>query len=227
MSTGENWPEDRNRPEDRPDPFAEPPRKQGMSTGVKILLIVLVLGGIALLACCGVMAWFGSQVKMDQTVVPAEIDALREEIVSIEIPEGFAPQVGMNMDVKVMTMKMVSYAQEETAGSLVLAQMKMPAQQGAQNEQQMQQQLEMQMRQQNMGAEEIDIESSESRTFQIKGRDVRFTFAKGKEPDSGTEFRRVHGAFPGNDGTAFLQLQMEEEAWDEDAVVRMIESIGQ
>ena len=70
----------------------------------------------------------------------------------------------------------------------------------------------------------VPLKRTETRAIPIKGRDVNFVFAKGKD-GNGKAFREVRGTFPGNDGTVLILLQIEDKAYDEDEFVKFLESI--
>lgn len=65
------------------------------------------------------------------------------------------------------------------------------------------------------------------REFPIRGEQVEFRFAKGKDPDSGREFREVTATIPGKEPNAvvYFTLQVPEKSYDEDEVLKMIRSI--
>ena len=87
--------------------------------------------------------------------------------------------------------------------------------------------MRKQMRSQDFGEKELIVNQDEieTRTFTIRGKEIEFQFAKAEDPETGTAYRQVSGVFPGKGGTAFLMLQIEEEGYDEDVIVKIIESI--
>ena len=211
--------------DDYEDDYARGQAKPGMSTGTKILLVLLIGGGLVVVACCGSVFWFGRQAmksfKMTQNA--DEVVAMSKEIADIEIPEDYQPKQGMAFNLGI-DMKMAIFARDvapQQGGGLILMQMNGP---GMQNQQQMEQQFENSMEQQGQN-KNITIEESETRTFTIDGQEVEFEFIKGKDPDSGKGMRQVMGMFTGRGGMAFLMLFETEESWDEEKVVQMIESI--
>ena len=73
-------------------------QKQGMSTGVKVLIILLCVGGGSFVLCCGGgIYWFSS--NFNASVDPAAVEEVTAEIAEIEIPDGFQPMqsVSFNM----------------------------------------------------------------------------------------------------------------------------------
>lgn len=192
--------------------------KTGKSGVVKVLLILLAVGVVAGVLCCGAGFWWVSSMK--PTTEPAKVKAQTAEIVDITIPDTFRPAVAMNMNMFVMTMQITMY--EKQPGMLMVAQVQAP--QGA-DQAQMEQQLRTSMQQQNMGVQ-LTVKESQSRTIKTAGgNEVDFLFATATNTQDNSEWRQVTGAFPGKNGTAFLSLQQPADQFDEEAVVKMLESI--
>ena len=204
---------------DYQDDAPESGRKQGMSTGAKVAIILGICVGVAMLVCCGVAAYFMRQVTKAMTTEPAEIAAIRDGIVSqIDVPADYGPMMGMDFTMAGQGMKMVLYGQgtEENPEKLLIL-MKMMV---AADAEQMRREMEKSAGQQR----QIVVESSETKTVTIDGQEVDFRFAKG-ELDNGTPVREVSGAFSGEGGAVMLMLIVPEEEWDERAAIDMLESI--
>jgi len=209
----DRWPANQGGPAgdvDRP--------KTGKSGVVKVLLILLAVVVVAGVLCCGAGVWWFSTMK--PTEDPVKVRAQTAEIIDIEIPDSFQPAVAMNMNMFVVTMQITMW-QGPGNGMLMVAQAQGP--QGA-DQAQMEQQIGQSMRQQNMG-QQLNVKESETRTISVEGKDVDFSFAKATNANDNSEWRQVTGAFPGKNGTAFINLQQPAESFDEDAVVKMLESI--
>ena len=73
-----------------PESSAQP--KQGMSTGVKVLLILLGIGGLCMLLCCGGVYWAARNAGIEWTQNKGEIKKIQDEITDISIPDSFVPQ---------------------------------------------------------------------------------------------------------------------------------------
>lgn len=91
--------------EDWADPSA-PPKRRGMGTGMKILVAIGVLFGVACLACCGGVMWLGYSLSNSLKTKPEEILAVQESIVSITPPPNVKPAMAMDV---LGTFKMVIY----------------------------------------------------------------------------------------------------------------------
>lgn len=206
------------------DDYQGQPQK-ATNTTTKVLLILLAVFGGALLVCCGFCGFMGYSFQPEMTDEADAVRARTQEIANIEIPEQFEPDSAGKIDNFLMQMNVATYESTVGQGQLMLAQMNfklfdMPQEQ---QEAQIQQSLE---EQQGEETRNLDIQESETRQFQINGKEVSFIFAEGEERRTGDKFHQVSGTFPGKEGTTFLMLQLDEEAYDEEAVVRMIESIG-
>ncbi len=221
MSTNDFWPDEADEESFDESLYGETPvpQKQGCSTGAKVLLVMLFMAGGFFALCCGGVIWAFSQIDFDETV--EGVRAMTEDIVDIDISESFEPQHAMEMDLLIMSMKLAIYTAETDDSVLILAEMDFPTA----DQQQTQAKMEIILRQQDHGGRYVDIISSEIREFEIRGQTVKFVFAECEDIDTGEAVRQITGKFPGRQGMGFLMLQVEEESYDEDATVRMIESI--
>lgn len=192
-------------------------KKPGMSTAAKVIIGIVVAGVVGVAVCCGGFIWWASNIM---TQDPQEIREITGTIASIDVPEGWEPVVGMEMSMGIQ-MQMAAYAPDPTQQKRMLMLMQMQME-GA-TEEDMEFQMEMQLQQQNIG-EPISIDSTETRTFTIDGREREFSFAVGTN-SSGETMHQVTGLFTGKNGTAMLKFVEDDDNWDEGAVTRMIESI--
>jgi hypothetical protein len=86
-------------------------------------------------------------------------------------------------------------------------------------------QFEDAMKQQGHG-QNIQVDSREVRIFDYAGEEYAFEFVSGAGGRTGGAARQASGVFPAQGGPAFLTVIDSEENWDDDAVMRMIESTG-
>jgi hypothetical protein len=188
----------------------------------KWVLIFGAIGGVCLLLCCGVGGFMAYRMAPKIVSQPTDVAAMAQEIADIEIPSEFSGKMGMTMNLGFMSMKMCMF--EHTAGQGMLQLMEMQISVGDPKDGEAQ--LKQSMRQQgNQEMRALNIEKSESREYEIRGEKATFTFAEGKEADTGTPYHEVKGNFKGKSGVAVLHLQLQEEAWDDEAITTMIESI--
>jgi hypothetical protein len=71
----------------------------------------------------------------------------------------------------------------------------------------------------------MKIEEGAIKKIKVKGSDVNFDFSKGVDSISGKKMHQVTGSFPGKSGKATLVYQSDEDAYKEEDVIKMIESI--
>lgn len=209
---------------DRSDSPVEP---AGMSKGTKVMLVLAGGAGLLCLICCGVGAYMVNQFqkKIENAVNddPATARRVAREIVDWQIPEQFTPVGSMDVDFFSVKTKLATYESTKGEGVLLLMEIGSTAGDDAMNNEQMQQQLEQQMQQQDLGDEDLNIHSTEVREFEVNGQMVGFQFSVGENPDTGQKFHQVTGAFPSKGGSAYLLMQVSEDGWDEDAIVRMLD----
>ena len=232
---GDDWPDDSRERDyepdarredqdawyDRPGEGPPPPPKKGMSTATKVLLIMLcVFGGFCLL-CCGGIVYIASQMDFDFNDDPAVAKQRLAEMADIDVPDSFEAEGSLSFDIFFMSMKMVVFNPTEGEGALGISQVNLEIEAGPEAEEDMRRSIRQQGHQRDL---RVNQETIEMREFEIRGETVEFEFAQA-ENDQGEAFRQVTGSFPAKEGTAILILQIDEEHYDEEAIVQMLESI--
>lgn len=215
---------------------AEQPRKQGMSGTAKVLLVLGSIAGVGMLLCCGggVYLFYKAKDFISISMNPTEIKQRTQEIVQIEVPEGFVPIQGVKIAIpNAMTMKYVVYSKGGNTQSIMML-MEMnkagmdPA--GADAKKQRDEMLQALRQQGQQGGGNqfnttINEESSETREFTINGKKTEFVFVKGTRPGTAVKARQVVGVFPSKEGVVMLMVIVDEDDYDEAAMERMIKSI--
>ena len=219
------------------EPYVDPnemsiqPPKEGMSSGMKTLLIVGIIFGLLILLCCGGLVgvgiwtaqYMGDAMSQDPTVI-AECTA---QFVEMEIPSQFAPVMSFDMTVPFSDdtlMVWVVYADESSNSMLMMA--SLGAMMAQQSQGDVRRQLEQSMRQQGVAAGEgVDEWESSVKEIEVRGEPVAFNFAVGENADTGAQRIEVSGMFEGQSGPVMLILSADAKVIDEQAVVEMIESI--
>ena len=215
--------------EDRDDIDPSHLRSKPQSSGTsKILWIIVGIGGFCALLCCGGVVYFFSKFKPPEpTNDPAEVAAISQSILDIQIPARFKPQMAMQMDMIVAKMDMAIYQTDDEQNQLMF--MKMNIAMAEQDLNQMKQQMQVQ----NSNKTQLEEAKSETKTYEIDGQKISVTFAHGKlakgqgvEPDQvGKEWFSVNGYVPRKDGLVLFSEAGPEEAFDEAEIEAMIESI--
>ncbi|TWT58260.1 hypothetical protein KOR42_16320 [Thalassoglobus neptunius] len=207
---------------DDTDGFSTQSPSPGMSTGMKVLMGLLIFSAVSLVICCGGIYWFVSN-STTATENPAEIDAMRDEIATIVLPAVYEPGVGVGFNLFIK-MDMVAYGRSKDPenGGIVLMQMSGPS---MMEEEDLRLEFEKEAEKQGTN-QDIDVTSQETRTFTIDGEEVDFEFVTGTRPESDDVVHQVVGVFKGREGMAFLMIFETDNNWNEEEVVRMIESIS-
>jgi hypothetical protein len=202
-----------------------------MSTGTKVLLIVLVVGGVLVVLCCGGLAllgWFTwREVKQGVSEDSAVVRQRTAEIVNIDIPGDFQPMLSFDMKVPFTDQRMMLWTvyEDKASGSHVaIAQLGDMFNQ--QNQQQMQVQLEQSLREQGMAQQQA---AGPRETFQkevtIQGKPVSFTFTKSKAQNTGKARLDVIGALPSKGKTVMVMMSLDGEKYDEGRATKILQSI--
>ena len=177
------------------------------SSGSKVFMLLAICSGIAFLLCCGggvgIFFYFRQGVSED----PAEVRAVAKEITDIEVPAGYDPAFSMN----VFGISMAAFGDKESDSGRLLMLMAFPNK-FAGDETQMQQQMQQNLEQQR-GKQSLEHISSETRKFQIRGKETMVRIAKVKNND-GQEFRQATCMFVAQgERPATLMVMMPEEEW--------------
>ncbi len=203
------------------DPSSFPeggPPKRGMSTGVKVLLILGGVFGVVAVLCCGVAIYLYNQFAKSVTKDPAQVAAIQQKIVDINLPDGFKPQAGFDWSLGIK----IQAAIYTRGGSEMLMLMQMPS---TASEEEMQKQMQDSLEKQGK-KQQVRVQSTEIREVNINGKEVSFQFTEGVQEGSDQPVRQVVGVFSGRDGTAMLMYMVPEDAWNEEEVMTMLKSIA-
>lgn len=214
-----------------PDEMHIQPPKQGMSSGMKTLLILGVIFGLLVLLCCGGLVLSGmymaSYVSDAMSEDPDVIAERTGQFVEMEIPAQLAPAMSFDMKVPVSgepLMVWVVYADQSSNSMLMMASLGAMMQQ--QNQDEVRRQLEDSMRQQGIAAREgVDESESSVKEIEVRGEPVPFSFTVGNNTQTKAVRIDVNGMFTGKSGPVMLILSADAEVIDEEAIVKMIESI--
>jgi hypothetical protein len=198
-----------------------------MSGGCKVLLILGILFGVLILLCCGgivTTGWYFARATSDD---PGTVRAVTEQMVEIELPQEFQPAMSIDFKVPFSGKRLFSaavYADEDSHSMLTLASIgkAVPDEQREQVERQIRESLRKE-------GVNVDTDSEEweswERELDVRGQKRAFTFAAGKDAESGTRFISATGQIDGKQGPVILMFAGDAEKSDEERVVRVIESI--
>ncbi|MDZ4684738.1 MAG: hypothetical protein SH850_06570 [Planctomycetaceae bacterium] len=201
------------------DPQPAPVKQK--SGCLKWVLIFGAIGGVCVLACCGVFGYGVYLFKPTMVQSSPEVKALAAEIADFDIPEDFQGKMGMKVDNFMVSMRICDFEHQTGRGHMQLVEFKVkfgnPKDHEAQLKRQMQEQGAAEMK-------TLNIVKSETREITVLGQPAQFTFAEGQDASTSTSYHDVQGQFTGKNGVAKLHLQVEDEVWDEEAVVQMLEA---
>jgi len=181
-----DWPEEGRRPDHAnrsgqrpPDDWSDQPTgpPSGMSGGMKACLIIICIGGFCCLLCCGVVGYLGYNMRPQVSQAPADINAARDEIATMNIPAGLVPKNSVKMDNMFISMIMVEY---ENPGHASLFMMQMRPKMGGNDATGPWKQQFEQNRVTHSNIGEMKNAKMETKQIKIKGREYSFTFTKGE-----------------------------------------------
>ena len=217
-----------NQPGIGPQPPSPPPPR-GMSTGVKVLLIVGIIFFVLVLLCCGGLFLIGRHFAQEVSYDPVVVKATTDKIAQIEIPELLKPKASMDLKVPIVNktiMKMATYADDTGKSTLKLA--AMGDMFAGQNEAQMRASIDQSLQQQgvnNERPEQIQNGDISTKDVQIGGKTAKFTIIKGQGTTTHSPRIQVNGGFQGHSGPAMLILDADAEKLTPEKVNAMLESI--
>lgn len=201
------------------DDTGRPAKKPGMSTGMKVLLVLGILGGLACIACCGGLYWVKSQFKMDFAEDPAKAIEVADEIAEVDLPEGFEGKGAANMTAFSFGMKMAIFEQTGGPGTMMLMQMKVPEGTDVEKE------FEKSLRQQSHGPHELENETTRTQEIEVRGKPAKFVFAEGRDPKKGLDMRQVSGVFSAKGGYGMLVIQVKADEFTDEQLEAIVRSI--
>lgn len=209
--------------DDRFHEASEP--KSGMSSTSKALFIILGVFGVAVLLCCGGVVFFFSKSGFEQTHDPAEIAKVQESILQLEVAERFEASQAISVDTPVFKMTMTAY----DSGDSQLITMLMQSSFGGVDPGQARQE----MSKQTPSRSELENATTETKTYEIDGKEVSVTFAHGKlkagkhvpADQAGKDWYTVQGMMGSGKGLVLFMLAGPEEEFDEAETDAMIRSM--
>jgi hypothetical protein len=213
MSNDAAWNEPRN------DEPSRPPRKP-MNGCLLASLIVGGLGLVGLLVCCGVGAWLASTFVPKVTSVPAEITATGDQILKLQLPDGFKPINATTMDNPFFTLRIAQFQQQEGKGKIGVGSMKIKI--GDANQANMQSvQFRTALDAEMSGT--LDVKSTTSHDVTMNGQKVVVSISEATDRATGKAVHTAKTDLTIPMGQIFIQLRMDDEIWDEAAVLKMFE----
>lgn len=202
----------------RPDiPDPQPSAAPGKTSGcAKAIFIVGSLTFLMVLCCAGVVGGIAWSIWPTVIGNPVEISAAGKQILDVNIPPEFEAMTGFKMDNFAMSMQMAAYRRKDQKGSLVLGGLRMKLGNTIQRPE---------FHSKSDKTQKLKIGETKVLEFKVGEQTVPFRFSKAVDQDSNQKFRVVETEFESNGESKFFKLTLEEEAYDEQSAIRMIESI--
>lgn len=198
------------------------PPNQGMSTVAKVLLTLLVVGGIVAVACCGGSIFMGflgyRSVQTAWNYNPTVVTVAQRQIVSITVPLEFdARETSENAEVI-----LVRYVHEDAPQATIgLAKRMATAIPLAEDDQK--QRLESQLRPFMKLPTDLQATTSEIKDLEINGQTISVQFNQLKNKDE--TIREIVAFVPMEDGILLVLVSVPEAFYDEESLISMLESI--
>lgn len=215
------------------DPYVAPQvvEKQGMSTGAKVLLILGIVFLVCLLLCCGggiVLSLMASKyAKNAVSQDPAVIAQRQSEIVDLEIPESFKPQVSMDMKVPMTGqpfMMFVTYTGPSAGDMITLVGIGEFL--AGQSEEQIRLQMEQSLRQQGLGSQDTTGQwEVKEKELTIAGKPTKFTFRVAKDEQGEPKRFEASGMVTGKRGPVLVTISAAPETLSEEQIDKILQSI--
>jgi hypothetical protein len=209
-------------------------REEGRSSARPVLIAAGVVLGIALVVCGGVaghVAWTDAhrvvEEPKDRETIPERADESLRKIVKINLPVGLTP---LSSEHRGRVRRVVCGKRVAEGFALQLAKIDFSiAPQGVDREASLpmlKQMLEMENREPGANRFVPDPEPAETtRVLTVLGKEVPFNFSKGKLTVTGEAGWGVSGTFTTETGLVAFKCIVPESEYDEQAMIRMIESI--
>jgi len=206
-------------PPNEPQPVQTVPKKR-MSGCMLATLIGGGVGLVGLLTCCGIFAWFGSMMIPTTTNVPAEVTAVGRQILNVEVPADFQPTNAVTIDNMLMAMRIAQFKHREGKGEMMLNSMKIkignPGQANVPPDQ-MRIKFEEEIR------SSLDTKKSETHDVMVNGQKVSVTISEATDRNNGKGVHIATAEMRTSNGQSFILLRMDDDVWDQDAVLKMLE----
>ncbi|MCA8998848.1 MAG: hypothetical protein KDA80_17750 [Planctomycetaceae bacterium] len=191
-------------------------------------LLVLLAGfasAFLLIGCCvcgGGLYWFRPEIHES----PDRAREVTSEIVEITVPESYQPKGTIEWNIA-YTMSLRGSYYERFIGDGLISLVEVNSRLGTHED--VRRHIRQTLLSKGGGGTPLVVNDSETtvRMFKVRGKEIPFTFEVGQDPaEPSRKFRLVEGVFDGKQGQVLLSVRVDEDHWDETAIVKMLESIG-
>lgn len=198
--------------------------KEGRRAHPFLVLLAGFVSAVLLLfgcLCGGALWWFRPQIHDN----PDRARQILAEIVDIQIPDVYQPKGTVEWNFAfLMNVRGVYF--ERFIGDGVLTILEVSNRVGTVED--VRRHIRQTLLEKGGGGAPLIVNDAETerREFAIRGEQIPFTFEIGRDPPTGRTFRIVEGVFDGKAGLVLLSVRVNEEHWNEESIVNMLQSIG-
>lgn len=223
MSNFDSFDDNDNNPDFQPHEWHdEQSTKSGMSSTMKVILIITGIVGVSFLLCCGTIGYFTYRYMPKVVTNPAEINTIRDEIATLDTHPDLEPKMGMDMGVEsFMNMKFVVYSSSDGTAFFSINQMQLDGPNASGNVN-----INEDM---NKGSLILENKETEIKKISVDGTEYEFTIVRGTEKSTGDKGFKISGEIDQSAGTNNKKLSIDigskSKTFDEEAAIKMIESI--
>ncbi len=211
MTDRDRWPNDPNM-----GPSSQSAKPSG-GCG-KLTLIILSVGFLTLLLCCGVGTWFTWTLWPNVDNNPAAVNTMAGKILDLKVPAGFEPDVAVSSNTFLWTLNVATFQRPDKKGVLVLGHVQVKF---AQNSP-----MDFQSRiNEDRRLKDLKINKTEEREFEVQGKKIKFRFSEATETKTNQPLRAVEGELPVPGGTKFLKLFLHADEYNDEIAESLIKSI--
>jgi len=186
-----------------------------------VLLVITFAGIVGTCCLCGVFVYRQRPSFQDD---PAAAVELTGQMLSIDIPQTFAPKGTIEWHVWwFLTMRGAYFTHTVDDGELTL----LEVDSRFLSQPEFHQHIVDSLHQQGAGSGfDLNVLHTETKVLTIGGAEVPFEFLTAEDRSTGAGRRLVDGVVTGKRGPVLVSLWVDEDIWDEESVIRMLESVG-
>ena len=198
--------------------------KRGPSRPTMILLGLVTL---VVILCCGGGIFLFTRFRMETTNVPAEIAAIADEIMTVDIPPSFSPHLGIDTDIVIYKSKAAIYSTASDKSQLFLLSIDVNIGKGDLA------QARAEMQKQGPVSAELENPTTETIPITLDGVEYPVTFSTGilkaaeqaPKDQVGKECYSVEAVFAREEGMVIYSSFGPIEEYDRDAIEKSVRSI--
>ncbi|MCH7987637.1 MAG: hypothetical protein IID46_00645 [Planctomycetes bacterium] len=197
---------------------------------MKVLIVLLCMGGGMFVLCCGGVIYIFSSVAKGVSNSPEDARRITQEIVEMDVPDRYTPMQSFEIE-KIPFLPFIpstkgAIYQGGEQNILMIFEIDIPAEDlGPDGTEEMRRAIEQQQGAQSLPQIEVDEQETEIRQYEIQGEQVDVIFAKGIDPETQQAMRQVTAVFSSENGVVMILLVATEEFYDEDEIDTMFKSM--